>query len=66
MRGSGSCHRAKPYKRLEYDHFTVNWVNGVPFSEESTTRPDQKILSDSTLACDYEAQFSAKIGYLLR
>jgi hypothetical protein len=64
MRGSGSCHRAKPCKRLEYDHFTVNWVNGVHF-EELTTRPDQKILSNSTLACDYEAQVSTKIGYLL-
>jgi hypothetical protein len=44
----------------------VNWVNGVRFFEESTTRPHQKILSNSTLACDYESQVSAKIGYLLR
>jgi hypothetical protein len=53
-------------QKLEYDHLTVKWVNGVRFFEESTTRPDHKILSNSTLASDYEAQVSAKIGYSLR
>jgi hypothetical protein len=53
-------------QKLEYDHLVVKWVNGVHFFEESTTRPDQKILSNSSLASDYEAQVSAKIGYSLR
>ncbi len=52
-------------QKLEYDHLAVKWVNRVHFFEESTTRPDQKILSNSTLACDNEEQVSAKIGYLL-